>query len=925
MKNIEILLGTPGRSTSGPSARPISRALCFAGALVSGVLGLAGCGNAPESTARLSQSLSQVRIEGEAFSRFFDTDSTHTGNCGSGPVDAEVTTDPKGGHCNIGWTAPGEWLEYDVNIPQAGNYDVVLRLASGQSGRTLHLDIDGVNRSGTITSPSAGFQAFADRTVSNVSLSAGPHVFRVAFDTGSVNLNYLDAVQTSGAPQVILNADFATGMDSFFYSDQSADDTVDGAQVSGRLQMTLGGKSNTTVRDMRGNFNRLFWVSDHQEVTLSFDYTLEQSCAYETDEASELRAALDNVPLTTGSNPFIARVVGNGNPCPGVSASGTYSKTFALTPGKHSLDISGLNNQKTSADELTTLTIDNVLITASGAECSPALSQTFSNLCNACDGLLTCQGNCTVNFPANVGAPCGSCGGVVQCDGACSEPLNAPCGAPPTPAERHQACARDPRVVAGLVSRDVCTGADVFFRETFAGNGRTCASCHPVANNYTIDPPFVQALHAAKPNDPLFVSQPGTPLEHLETPDLLSNALILENVDGFQDPANRFVTRSVPHLFSLAITMNPDPADGSPTAPPVDRTGWGGDGAPGDGSLRSFLDGAINQHFTKTLNRAPGVDFRAATDFERDVVEAFQLALGRQNELDLANVSFALQTAQEGKARFLDPAQGRCGVCHGNAGSNFVKSGLNRNFNNGISGSQTLGRLVDYFGPGEDLILADGGFGGADLMTPNVDPSGIGFSNAFGDGNFNVPSLVEAADTAPFFHNNAEVGSVFLTTMGRILFFYGTSFQFSKGAQFLDSQPEFGPGNINASTTSGISHTLVVLNVVFNIDLALQRLRAAETLATDLRAIRADVQAQLMLLAGEEIEDAIRVLRDENIHQAEQNALQSVLNQVRTANAGALWSTRRSVITTAIANLTAIRPLFGSNFNYQLGAGTLMF
>jgi hypothetical protein len=31
------------------------------------------------------------------------------------------------------------------------------------------------------------------------------------------------------------------------------------------------------------------------------------------------------------------------------------------------------------------------------------------------------------------------------------------------------------------------------------------------------------------------------------------------------------------------------------------------------------------------------------------------------------------------------------------------------------------------------------------------------------------------------------------------------------------------------------------------------------------------------------------------------------------------------VITTAIANLNAIRPLFGSNFNYQLGAGTLMY
>ena len=924
MKNIEVKMGTCGQSTSGRFARPITRMLSLAAVLLSGTLALSACGDAEESTASLTEALSQMRIEGEAYNRFFDTDTAHSGNCGSGPVDVEVTSDPNGGQCNIGWTAAGEWLEYDVNVLQTGNYDLVFRLASGQTGRTVHLEVDGVNRSGVVTSPSAGYQAFADRRVSNVALSAGQHVFRIVFETGLVNLNYLDVIQT-GAPEVVLSANFSTGMDSFYYVDQSADDTVDGAQVNGRLQMTLGGKDNTTVRDMQGSFNRLFWMNAYQEVTLSFNYTLEQSCAYETDELSELRASVDDIPLTTGNNPYVARVVGNGNPCPGVSTSGTYTKTFVLTQGKHSLQFSGFNNLKTAIDESTTLTIDNLLITASAAQCTAALSQTFTNLCNACSGLLNCQGNCTVNFPTNVGAPCGSCGGVVKCDGTCSEALSAPCDAPPTPAERQQACAKDPRVVAGLVSPDVCTGADIFFRETFAGNGRTCASCHPIANNYTIDPPFIEALRATKPNDPLFVARPGTPLQNLETPDLLSNALILENVDGFQDPVNRFVTRSVPHLFSLAITMAPDPADGPTTAPPVQRTGWAGDGAPGDGSLRSFLDGAINQHFTKTLNRVSGVDFRPATDFERDVVEAFQMALGRQNELDLPNVHFTLSAAEEGKGNFLDPARGRCGVCHSNAGATFVNSGKNRNFNNGISASQTLGRLVDFFGPGQDLTLADGGFGGQTLTSPNVDPSGIGFFNAFGDGNFNVPPLVEAADTAPFFHNNATVGSVFLTTMGRITFFYGTSFQFSKGAQFLDSQPEFGPGNINATTTGGIPDMLVVLNTVFNIDLARQRLQAAATLATDLRAIRADIQAQLMLLAGEEIEDAIRVLHDQNIHQTQQDTLQTILTQVRTADAGALWSTRRTVITTAITNLNTVRAQFGSNFNYQLGAGTLMY
>src|SRR5690349_13203049 len=71
-------------------------------------------------------------------------------------------------------------------------------------------------------------------------------------------------------------------------------------------------------------------------------------------------------------------------------------------------------------------------------------------------------------------------------------------------AERSAACAADPRVTAGLVSQQVCIGADLFFRETFDGNGRTCATCHRVENNYTIDPAFIATL---PPSDPLFVAE----------------------------------------------------------------------------------------------------------------------------------------------------------------------------------------------------------------------------------------------------------------------------------------------------------------------------------------------------------------------------------------------------------------------------------
>src|SRR5262245_38133482 len=100
-----------------------------------------------------------------------------------------------------------------------------------------------------------------------------------------------------------------------------------------------------------------------------------------------------------------------------------------------------------------------------------------------------------------------------------------------TVAERLAACDRDPRVVTGLVSRTICAGADIFFRETFGGNGRNCGTCHPAQNNTTIDPIFIQNLHSTNPRDPLFVFETNPALANLENGDnLKQNATVLENV-----------------------------------------------------------------------------------------------------------------------------------------------------------------------------------------------------------------------------------------------------------------------------------------------------------------------------------------------------------------------------------------------------------
>lgn len=314
----------------------------------------------------------------------------------------------------------------------------------------------------------------------------------------------------------------------------------------------------------------------------------------------------------------------------------------------------------------------------------------------------------------------------------------------------------------------VAIGEDLFFNETFEGNERTCGTCHPASNNLTIDKAFIDTL---PPDDPLFVAEfiPELIFEEngerrFEHPELMREfGLIVENLDGFGDLTHRFVLRAVSHVFAQGASITrPEEEPGAIK----DRTGWGGDGSPGNGTLREFAIGAVRQHFTRTMNRQPGADFRFPTDFELDALEAFQLALGRQDEYDLDAMEFTDEDAEQGRVVFVDI----CGRCHVDGGANSIATQAGPTVADilpeGITdllppiGNGRFNTAVEkaLFNLGEDLTAGrpiDGGFGvtpqGGSLEDGEVIANTDG---SFGDRTFNIQSVVEFADTAPGFHNH---------------------------------------------------------------------------------------------------------------------------------------------------------------------------
>ncbi len=115
---------------------------------------------------------------------YLDTDPANTGGqYRPGSVDIGVATDTYESY-DVTSTQPGEWLKYTASFTNPGRYDLSFRVASATGGGTFHLEVDGVNVTGSLTVPNTGGdQVWADVPVTGITLTAGTHVLKLVFDT----------------------------------------------------------------------------------------------------------------------------------------------------------------------------------------------------------------------------------------------------------------------------------------------------------------------------------------------------------------------------------------------------------------------------------------------------------------------------------------------------------------------------------------------------------------------------------------------------------------------------------------------------------------------------------------------------------------------------------------------------------------------
>jgi cytochrome c peroxidase len=284
-------------------------------------------------------------------------------------------------------------------------------------------------------------------------------------------------------------------------------------------------------------------------------------------------------------------------------------------------------------------------------------------------------------------------------------------------------------------------GAYLFTKETFNGNGRTCATCHTLTTG-TLSPAQAQAIYAKNKKDPLFRaidSNDGTGASYTQ---LLNNATVTvdiplaPNVRLASNPSARTVKlrRGIPSTFD------------SPRFDPLIML----DGR--EPTLQSQALHAIQGHAQG--GRAPTqAELNAIVDFEKALFSSKQMlnyaATGTPPPLPAGTT----ESQKRGRAFFAET--GACGACHSGAllntmtqfnplglpaGSRFSTAGVSE-FNFAQNPVQTYivtnpdGSETPVVSPDPGLMLLTGV-----PQTANL---------------FRATSLRNLRNTAPYFHDNS--------------------------------------------------------------------------------------------------------------------------------------------------------------------------
>jgi beta-glucosidase len=205
----------PTRGRSRPHHRPKLRALLAVAAL--SALSLTGAATSAYAAGGTPFGGTAAAVPGTVQAANYDTGGqgvAFNAIAGNGSangyrtdgIDLEASADTQdttgGGVDDLGWTTPGQWFDYTVNVATAGSYTVSFRVSSPYGiTDALHIaNAAGANLSGAVAVPNTGgFETWTTVTAS-ITLPAGQQTLTVDQDTNGWNLHFMSFAQGTSSP-----------------------------------------------------------------------------------------------------------------------------------------------------------------------------------------------------------------------------------------------------------------------------------------------------------------------------------------------------------------------------------------------------------------------------------------------------------------------------------------------------------------------------------------------------------------------------------------------------------------------------------------------------------------------------------------------------------------------------------------------------
>jgi len=106
-------------------------------------------------------------------------------------IQVESCSDTGGGQ-NIGYTDSGDWFEYEIIVPESGQYQLVTRAAAQTSNAGFTLSYGGNYLVSVAVPSTGGWQTWQSLTSGTFQLDAGTYTFRVTANGDGFNINYFE-------------------------------------------------------------------------------------------------------------------------------------------------------------------------------------------------------------------------------------------------------------------------------------------------------------------------------------------------------------------------------------------------------------------------------------------------------------------------------------------------------------------------------------------------------------------------------------------------------------------------------------------------------------------------------------------------------------------------------------------------------------